>query len=281
LRDHPWIDTIRDHCRHKGLRQPLLAEDLDLSLPNCQRFLPPSQSDIRNHDRLLPSQPAMRQFFKGEQATFYRQVEQVTNSVLPIGSVHEKWDIRLKPGITYETLGSDLSSLHFLQLLVRHAAGQRVLEIGTYVGVSTLFLAEAVGEGGHVVTVEVGAEFAEIARENFLRNGLLDRIELINDDAANALSGLRQRKDLFDVIFLDGDKGNYGRLLGPLFELLKPGGVMVVDDVFCNGDTLNEPATTSRGRGVQEMLRQVASLGNNQRVILPYGNGQLLLLKAT
>jgi predicted O-methyltransferase YrrM len=223
----------------------------------------------------------MRQFFKGEQTTFYRQLEKVTNSVLPIGSVHQKWDIRLKPGITYETLGSDLSCLHFLQLLVRQAAGKRVLEIGTYIGVSTLFLAEAVGESGHVVTVEVGAEFAEIARENFLRNGLLDRIELINDDAANALSGLRQRKDLFDVIFLDGDKSNYGRLLSPLFELLKPGGVMVVDDVFCNGDTLNEPATTSRGRGVQQMLRQVASLGDNQRVILPYGNGQLLLLKAT
>jgi predicted O-methyltransferase YrrM len=249
-------------------------------LPNSQRFLPPSQSDLRNHDRLLPSQPVMRQFFKGEEPDFYPQVEKVTNSVLTVGSVHEKWDIQLKPGITYETLGSDLSCLHFLQLLVRHAAGRRVLEIGTYIGVSTLFLAEAVGEGGHVVTVEVGAEFAEIARENFRRNSLLDRIELINDDAANAVSDLRQRAQAFDLIFLDGDKANYGRLVGPLFDLLRPGGVMVVDDVFCNGDTLNEPATTSRGQGVQEMLRQVASLGDNPRVILPYGNGQLLLLKA-
>ena len=195
--------------------------------------------------------------------------------------MHQKWDIRLKPGVTYETLGSDLSCLHFLQLLIRHGAASCVLEVGTYIGVSTLFLAEAIGKGGRVVTVEKGAEFAEIARENFRRNGLLDRIELINDDAANALSVLRQRDEAFDLIFLDGDKVNYGRLLGPLFELLRPGGVMVMDDVFCNGDTLNEPATTSRGLGVQDMLQQVASLGDNPRAILPYGNGQLLLLKTT
>jgi len=250
-------------------------------LSNSRRFLPPSQSDLRNHDRLLPSQPVMRQFFAGTEADFYLQMEKVTNSVLPIASVHDKWDIRLKPGVSYETLGSDLSCLHFLQFLVRYARSKRVLEVGTYIGVSTLFLAEAVGADGVVVTIEVGSEFAEIARENFRRNGLLDRIELINDDAGNALSSLRQRGELFDMIFLDGDKANYGRLLSPLLEFLKPGGLMLVDDIFCNGDTLNDRPVTDKGQGVQEMLRHVAALGDNPRVILPYGNGQLLLLKAT
>jgi predicted O-methyltransferase YrrM len=223
----------------------------------------------------------MRQFFKGIEADFYPGVEKVTTSVLPIRSVHDKWDIQLKPGVTYETLGSDLSCLYLLQLLVRSANSKRVLEVGTYIGVSTLFLAEAVGDDGCVVTIEVGAEFAEIARENFRRNGLLHRIELINDDAASVLSSLRQRGELFEMIFLDGDKANYGRLLNPLLEVLKPGGLMLVDDIFCNGDTLNAEPTTDKGQGVQEMLNQVAALTGYPRVILPYGNGQLLLLKAT
>jgi predicted O-methyltransferase YrrM len=243
-------------------------------------FLPPSQSGIRNLDRLLPNQAVMKQFFRGSDADFYSQLEKVTTSVLPVKSVHEKWDIQLKPGITYETLGSDLSGLHFLQLLVRMAGCKRVLEVGTYIGVSTLFLAEAVGKDGHVVTVEVGAEFASIARENFRRNDLSDRIELINADVNLSLASLQQRSQLFDMIFLDGDKANYARLLPSLLDLLRPGGLMLIDDIFCNGDTLNPEPATDKGQGIKDMLLLVATLGDQARVVLPYGNGQLLLLKA-
>lgn len=248
-------------------------------MPNNRRVQPISPSGIKNLDRLLPSQPVLKQFFRGEETDFYRQLERVTTSVLPMKSVHDKWDIKLKPGVTYETLGSDLSCLHFLQLLVRLSNSKRVLEIGTYIGVSTLFLAEAVGDEGFVTTIEVGAEFAEIARENFRRNGLLDRINLIHADAKDALSDLRQRSDRFDMIFLDGDKEHYGHLLEPLLDVLRPGGLMMVDDIFFNGDTLNFEAGTDKGQGVQDMLHQVASFTGTMRVILPYGNGQLLLLK--
>jgi len=223
----------------------------------------------------------MKQFFKGAEADFYSQLERVTTSVLPIKSVHDKWDIQLKAGVTYETLGSDLSGLHFLQLLVRLGQCKHVLEVGTYIGVSTLFLAEAVGEDGRVVTVEVGEEFANIARENFRRNGLLDRIELIHSDVNLSLTSLRQRAQLFDMIFLDGDKASYGRLLRPLLDLLRPGRMMLIDDIFCNGDTLNPEPETDKGQGVRDMLAQIATLPQHVRVILPYGNGQLLLLKPT
>ena len=76
--------------------------------------------------------------------------------MLPIKSVHDRFDIHLKPGVTYETLGSDLSTLYHLQLLIRLMGCRRVLEVGTYVGVSAMFLAEAVGRQGRVTTVEIG-----------------------------------------------------------------------------------------------------------------------------
>jgi predicted O-methyltransferase YrrM len=223
---------------------------------NAPQFLSHDQTALRNLDRLLPSQAVMKQFFNGSDADFYPQLERVATSVLAVKSVHDKWDIQLKPGLSYETLGSDLSGLHLLQLLVRLADIKDVLEVGTYVGVSTLFLAEAVGADGRVVTIEVGAEFADIAREK-----------------------LRRRDRPFDMVFLDGDKASYGRLLPSLLDVLRPGGLMLVDDIFCNGDTLNPEPTTDKGKGIKDMLERVAALQDYARVILPYGNGQLLLVK--
>ena len=144
-------------------------------------------------------------------------------------------------------------------------------------GFATMFLAEAVGDAGRVVTIEVGQEFAEIASENFRVNGLESRIKLINADVTTALSDLQNV--LFDLVFLDGDKGNYGALLHPLLDRLRVGGLMIVDDIFCNGDTLNAVPTTDKGAGVRELLEKVAELDGYDRVILPYGNGQLFLRK--
>src|SRR5580704_12982638 len=111
VQQYTWSPAIQE------LHEPYPTKGPGLPLPNTRRFLPPSQSDLRNHDRLLPSQPVMRQFFKGIEADFYPGLEKVTTSVLPIRSVHDKWDIQLKLGVTYETLGSDLSCLYLLQLL--------------------------------------------------------------------------------------------------------------------------------------------------------------------
>jgi len=243
------------------------------------QFLPPDDNDYTNRDRQLPVQVAMRQFFQG--GYIYDALLRVTQSVLPIKSVHEKFDIQLKPGMTYETLGSDLSTLHFLQLLVRLTGARHVLEIGTYIGVSAMFLAEALKiNNGFIVTIEKGKEFDKIARDNFHRNGMLHCIEPILGDALAVVEDWRGAAARpFDMIFLDGAKQDYARLLLPLLDLLRPGALLVVDDVFCQGDTLNLEPTTDKGRGVRNLLDQVAKLEGFSPVILPYGDGLLLLRK--
>jgi predicted O-methyltransferase YrrM len=67
--------------------------------------------------------------------------------------------------------------------------------------------------------------------------------------------------------------------LEPLLSLLRPGGLMIVDDVFCNGDALNERPATDKGRGVADLTTRVAAMPWLSPVILPMGNGQLMLLK--
>jgi predicted O-methyltransferase YrrM len=232
-------------------------------------------ANLRNQDRLLPDQPVMRHLYQG--ADYYADLAEVVNSVLPIFSVHDKFDIRLKPGMTYETLGSDLATLHFLQLLVRLTGARDVLEVGTYVGVSAMFLAEAVGEGGHVVTVEVGEEFYTLARDNIARNGLAHRILVVGGDILEIATGEAD----YDLIFLDGGKADYDKILPAMLDMLRPGGLLVVDDVFCNGDTLNDMPTTAKGGGVGAMLKRAARRGLKEYspVILPCGNGLLLMCK--
>lgn len=237
----------------------------------------PMRTDMLAREKLLPSHPTMRQLFQGDDDAFWRRLETVTTSVFPIRSVHDKWRIRLKLGMTYETLGSTLTTLYHLQLLVRLMRCRRVLEIGTFVGVGTMFLAEAVGHTGRVTTVEIGAEFAGIARENIEANGLADRVDLINADI-NAILPVLSHGEPFDLIFLDGCKQDYGRLVRPLFDLLPKGGLLFVDNVFLHGDVLNIEPTTEKGRGVRDLLHAVDAL-DCPKVILPCGDGHLLLLK--
>lgn len=239
-------------------------------------FLPPDPTAVTNADRLLPSQDLMRRAFRGDD--FSAALDRVTTQVLPVKSVAEKFDLMLSPGFSYEMLGSDLSTLHFLQLLVRIIGAGRVLEIGTYIGVSAMFMAEAMAPGGIVHTFEPGAEFCALARENFRRNGFdEDHIKLHHARADLALPLMTDR-GYFDLIFLDGDKANYGRLLANLLTSLRPGGLLVVDDVFCQGDALNAEPTTDKGHGAQELLALVENL-NCSKVVLPYGDGLLLLRK--
>jgi predicted O-methyltransferase YrrM len=195
-----------------------------------------------------------------------------------VKSVHDRWQIRLKYGLSYDTLGSTLSTIYHLRLLVQLMGCKRVLEVGTFVGVTTMFLAEVLPDDGRITTVEIGAEFADIARENFKVNGLSDRIELINDDINSVVSWLPAWGRRYDLIFLDGSKQDYGRLLPQLLELLAPGGLLFVDNVFLHGDALNAEPATEKGVGVQDLLSQARDLPFPM-VILPCGDGHLLLMK--
>lgn len=238
-------------------------------------FLPPDPSRVTNADRLLPSHDLMRRAFRDDD--FAAALDRVTTQILPVKSVAEKFDLVLSPGFSYEMLGSDLATLHFLQLLVKLTGARRILEIGTYIGVSAMFMAEAMGTDGVVDTFEAGEEFRALARENFGRNGFVaGRIR--QHGRLDLVLPLMTDWYRFDLIFLDGDKANYGRLLRNLLLLLRPGGLLIVDDVFCQGDALNVEPTTDKGQGAQELLALVENM-NCTKVVLPIGDGLLLLRK--
>lgn len=224
-------------------------------------------SSIQNVDRLLPSQPYFQKMYKGK--NFYGDLEQLLTAMyLP-----KVFDIKTKEGMTYAVMGSDLNTLHFYQFLIRSHGYKKVLELGTYIGVSAMYMADA---GAHVTTVEMGGEFWRIANENFKANRFCSKIKSKHGDAEKYLQSSTAK---YDLIFIDCAKEIYKSLLEMSLRRLNKCGMILVDDIFFQGDTLNDVATSEKGAGVREMIKYVAALEGYEKVILPIGNGLLMLRK--
>lgn len=164
---------------------------------------------------------------------------------------------------------------HFLYWLALTNNSKRVLEVGTAIGYSTLWLAKAVlPRGGHITTMEINGPRAETARKYFQQAGVIERIELIFGDARELLYEL---VGPYDFIFLDAAKGKYVEFLEKCIEMLVPGGILVAEDVFMKGmvisgevDKRRNKTAVARLRNYLQMVREHPQL---ETVLLPLGDG--------
>jgi predicted O-methyltransferase YrrM len=155
----------------------------------------------------------------------------------------------------------------FLGVLVRATAARRVLEIGTSNGYSTLWLADAADAvDGHITTVESAADKIDLAAENFRRAGLTDRITLVHDDAGSHLTDMAP--DSVDLLFLDSVRSAYVRWWPSLTRVLRPGGLLVVDNAVSHAPELTEFTALVRADPLAS-----ASL-------VPVGKGELLVTRS-
>ena len=122
-----------------------------------------------------------------------------------------------------------------LRVLVLATRATRVLEIGTAIGYSGVWMAGALPEDGMLITMEFDEARARQARNNFTRAGLDSRVNVIVGDAQRMLHKVAGP---FDLIFQDGDKKLYGPMLETLIGLLRPGGLLVTDNVLWSGDVV-------------------------------------------
>lgn len=122
-----------------------------------------------------------------------------------------------------------------LHTLARGCGATRILEIGTCIGYSTLWLATALPATGTVITIEYDAARAARARDHLAAAGCADRVSVIVGDA---MRFLHKVAGPFDLIFQDSDKQLYEPMLDRLLELLRPGGLLVADNVLWNGEVI-------------------------------------------
>jgi predicted O-methyltransferase YrrM len=149
----------------------------------------------------------------------------------------------------------EVSAQHgrLLSLLARMTNAKRVLEIGTLAGYSTINLARGVGPDGRVVTLEFEPRHAEVARKNFERAGVADRIEVIVGAALDTLPRLADG-EAFDMFFIDADKENNVAYVEWAIKLGRPGSVIVVDNIARMGRVLNPADDDTQAKAVRAMF---------------------------
>jgi predicted O-methyltransferase YrrM len=159
----------------------------------------------------------------------------------------------------------EVSAQHgkLLFLLATAVHATRVLEIGTLAGYSTIQLARAVGPGGRVVTLEYEPRHAEVARQNLVRAGVNDQVEVIVGAALDTLPTLADREEPFDLIFIDADKENNVSYVEWAIKLGAPGSIIVVDNIARSGRVLDPAPDDHQARAVRDMLEM---MGENPRL---------------
>lgn len=240
-----------------------------------------SDKKLTYADKFLPTQPEFRSGFEGSDGAHIQALFDAVMRTSDLALPDQEFDIEETPMFTIQEMGSSPMQLRLLQLLIRLGGARRVLEIGTFVGISALYMAKALPEGGRLTAVEKFDHFAEIAQRNFDANGVADRITLINADAFEFLREKEQELSAFDFVFLDGNKERYPDYFAAIDPHLAPGGLFVADDVFFHGDALNEIPASEKGAGVKRFLDVMEKRDDYFKLLLPVANGVFVAQKAT
>lgn len=169
----------------------------------------------------------------------------------------------------------------FLHLLLRLMNAERALEVGTFTGYSALCLARGVGARGRVVCLDRSAEWTAVAREHWARAGVAERIELRLGDARESLDRLcaEGQAARFDFAFLDADKQNYAAYYERLLELVRPGGLIAVDNTLWSGRVADPAAQDPETAAIRAFNAMLAADGRALVSLVPIGDGLTLARK--
>lgn len=162
----------------------------------------------------------------------------------------------------------------FMDIVIRTTKPRNILEIGTCIGYSSLVMYRAMAQRGRIVTIEIDYDLVCQARNYFKMAGADEDIFIYNGDAEEILEYMDGE---FDIIFMDGPKGQYCSYLTHCLRLLKPGGLLICDDVLFYGMVASDKIVNKKkGTIVREMkkfLNTISNHSNLSTIIIPLGDG--------
>ena len=167
-----------------------------------------------------------------------------------------------------------------LGALLRHIVlmlqPQRILEIGTFSGYSTIWMAGALPEGGRIDTLEINDEMEPLIREGFARACVTDRVRLVIGDALDILPMI---DETYDLVYIDGNKREYVAYYQSVIDLVRPGGWILADNVLWDGQVAVGDPRSQQTRSIQAFNDLVAGDERVENFILPLRDGLNIIRK--
>ncbi|MCU0821231.1 MAG: class I SAM-dependent methyltransferase [Spirochaetes bacterium] len=169
----------------------------------------------------------------------------------------------------------------FLHFLTRLVNARHVLELGTFTGYSTLWIALALPVGGRIITCETRREFAEIGTKYWKEAGAIDKIDLVIGEAKNTLAGLitNGEDSFYDFAFIDADKENYDTYYEQCLQLVRPGGLICIDNVLWNGRVIDHNFGNATTAAIRKINSKIYGDNRVDSCMISAGDGLTLVLK--
>ncbi len=162
-----------------------------------------------------------------------------------------------------------------LSMLSKLTAPKRILEIGTFTGYATLCLAEGLSADGILYTLDINVELEDMVRKSFAQSPYDEQIKYILGDATQTLQDLNE---VFDLVFIDADKKNNGTYYDLVFDRIRPGGLIIVDNVLWSGKVLSNQQDKDT-KNITTFNDKVANDARVEKLILPVRDGLFIIRK--
>ncbi len=168
----------------------------------------------------------------------------------------------------------DPTQCHFLHLIIKVSNIKKVLEIGTFTGLSALTISLALPDDGKLIALDKNEETNKIASDFFKKANQEHKIQTIIKPALESLKELKNNK--FDMVFIDADKMNYKEYYEKSLELLYKGGLIVVDNVLWHGEVADEKNNDKFTTSIREFNKFVSKDKRVEQIIIPLGDGMTI-----
>ena len=170
-----------------------------------------------------------------------------------------------------------ISQCQFLHLIIKVSKIRKVLEIGTFTGLSTLSMSLALPDEGKIIALDKDKKTNKIAVDFFRKAHQDHKIKTIIKPALESLVKIRNEK--FDLVFIDADKMNYKKYYQISLDLLNKGGLIIIDNVLWHGEVVDKSINDKYTKNIRELNDFVSKDKRVEKVIVPFGDGMTVCRK--
>ena len=170
-----------------------------------------------------------------------------------------------------------ISQCQFLHLIIKVSKIRKVLEIGTFTGLSTLSMSLALPDEGEIIALDKDKKTNKIAVNFFKKANQNHKIKTIIKPALESLIKIRNEK--FDLVFIDADKMNYKKYYKISLDLLNKGGLIIIDNVLWHGEVVDKNINDKYTKSIRELNDFISKDKKVEKVIVPFGDGMTVCRK--